>query len=80
MQLVKEEIEIFNKDLKLTCLSTWLTSEEIQSQKVHFSVILTFKSDQETKKVLRNKLIIAEVSVKTAVYNVSKSTDQCNKC
>lgn len=80
MQLAKEEIETFNKDLKLACLSTWLTSEEIQSQKAHSSVILTFESDQETKKALRNKLIIAEVSVKTAVYNVSKSTDQCNKC
>jgi hypothetical protein len=33
MQLAKEEIETFNKDLKLACLSTWLTSEEIQSQK-----------------------------------------------
>jgi len=80
MQLVKEEIETFNKDLKLTCLSTWLTSEEIWSQKAHFSVILIFESDQETKKVLRNRLIIAEVSVKTAVYNISKLTDQCNKC
>ena len=80
MQLAKEEIETFNKDLKLACLPTWLTSEETQSQKAHSSVILAFGSDQETKKALRNRLIIAEVSVKTAVYNVSKSTDQCNKC
>jgi len=80
MQLAKEEIETFNKDLKLACLSTWLTSEEIQSQKMHSSVILVFGSNQEVKKALRNRLIIAEVSVKTAVYNVSKSTDQCNKC
>jgi len=29
MQLAKEEIETFNKDLKLACLPTWLTSEEI---------------------------------------------------
>jgi len=43
-------------------------------------VILAFDSDQETKKALRNRLIIAEVSVKTAVYNVSKPTDQCHKC
>ena len=80
MQLVKEELEIFNKDLKLVCLLTWLTSEEVQSQKVHFSVILVFDSDQEIKKALRNRLIIAEVSVKTAIYNVSKSMNQCNKC
>jgi len=43
-------------------------------------MILAFSSDQEAKKAVKNYLIIAEVSVKTAVYNVSKSTDQCNKC
>jgi len=43
-------------------------------------VILVFNSDQEIKKALRNRLIIAEVSVKTAVYNVNKSMNQCNKC
>ena len=80
MQLLKEEVETFNKDFKLVCLPTWLTSEEVQSQKAHFSVILAFGSDQEAKKALRNRLIIAEVSVKTAIYNVSKLTDQCNKC
>lgn len=52
MQLVKEEVKIFNKNFKLTCLSTLLTSEEVRSQKAHFSVILTFNSDQETKKAL----------------------------
>jgi len=80
MQLLKEEVETFNKDFKLVCLPTWLTSEEVQSQKAHSSVILAFGSDQEAKKALRNRLIIAGVSVKTAIYNVSKPTDQCNKC
>jgi len=79
MQLAKEEIETFNQ-LKLACLPTWLTSEEVKSQKAHSSVILAFSSDQEAKKAVRNRLIIAGVSVKTTTYNVSKPTDQCNKC
>ena len=53
MQLIKEELKIFNKDLKLICLFTQLTSEEVQSQKVHFLVILIFDSDQEVKKSLK---------------------------
>ncbi len=79
MQLVKEKIKTFNQ-LKLACLPTWLTSEEVRSQKAHSSVILTFSSEQEVKKAVRNRLIIAGVFIKTTTYNVSKLTDQCNKC
>ncbi len=43
-------------------------------------MILAFTSDQEAKKAVRNCLIIAGVSVKTATYSVSKPTDQCIKC
>ena len=79
MQLVKDEIETFNQ-LKLACPPTWLTSEEVRSQKAHSSVILAFGSNQEAKKAVRNRLIIAGTSVKTTAYKVSKPTDQCNKC
>jgi hypothetical protein len=47
-------IETFNKDLKLACLPVWLTSEEARQGKLHGSVILAFKSEEEAKKVLRN--------------------------
>jgi hypothetical protein len=73
----KDEIETFNKDLKLACLPVWLTSEEARQGKLHESVILAFKSEEEAKKALRNQLVIAGVSVRTAVYLVSKLTDQC---
>jgi hypothetical protein len=33
LNLVKDEIETFNKDLKLACLPVWLTSEEARQGK-----------------------------------------------
>jgi len=64
----------------LACLPVWLTSEEVRQGKLHESVILAFKSEEEVKKALRNQLVIAGVSVRTAVYLVSKLTDQCKRC
>jgi len=80
MQLVKDEVEIFNKDLKLACLLIWLTSAEARQEKQHESVILTFKTESELKKALRNKLVIAETSVRTVIYSECKPTHQCKKC
>jgi len=80
LNLVKDEIETFNKDLKLACLPVWLTSEEARQGKLHESVILAFKSEEEAKKAVRNWLVIAGVSVRTAVYLVIKLTDQCKRC
>ncbi len=64
----------------LIILITALHVKKIRSQKAHSSVILAFESDQEAKKAVRNRLIIAGTSVKTTAYKVSKPTDQCNKC
>ena len=47
MQLVKDEVEIFNKDIKLAILPHWLTSEEDRKEKHHESIVLTVKSEQE---------------------------------
>ncbi len=80
MQLVKDEVETFNKDIKLAILSHWLTSEEARQEKQHESIVLTVKTEQEVQKALQNKLIVAETSVRTAVYSTCKLTDQCRKC
>jgi len=52
MQLVKDEVEIFNKDIKLAVTSHWLTSQEARQGKQHESIVLTVKSEQELQKVL----------------------------
>ena len=80
MALIKEEIELFNKDMKLATMPQWLTSEEARKNKMHASIILSFKTNQEVQRALRNRLIIAGTSVRTAVYQVSKPSDQCKKC
>jgi len=80
MQLVKDEVETFNKDIKLAMLPHRLTSEEARQQKQHDSIVLTVKTNQEVQNALRNRLIIAETSVRTAVYTTCKPTNQCRKC
>ena len=44
---------------------------------MHFSVVLTFKTEKEAFKALKSKLLITEISVKTAEYTVSKFSNQC---
>ena len=80
MYLLKEEIEIFNPGLKLVCLPAWITKEETRLEKMHSSVVLAFKTEEEARKALRHKLIVAGTSVKTMVYQDNKPTDQCKKC
>ncbi len=52
MQLVKDEVETFNKDINLAILSHWLTSEEARQEKQHESIVLTVKTEQEVQKAL----------------------------
>ena len=80
MKLLKEEIKIYNLDFKLLCLLSWLSSKETRQQKMHFSVVLIFKTEKEAFKALRSKLLIAEISIKTAEYTANKSSDQCKAC
>ena len=44
---------------------------------MHFSVVLIFKTEKEAFKALRSKLLITEISIKTAEYIASKSSNQC---
>ena len=44
---------------------------------MHFSVVLIFKTEKEAFKALKFKLLVAEISIKTAEYTVNKSSDQC---
>ena len=80
MKLVKDEVETFNKDIKLAMLPHWLTSKEARQGKQHGSIVLTVKTEQELQKALRNRLVIAGSSVRTAIYTTCKPTDQCRKC
>ena len=66
IKLLKEEIKIYNLNLKLLCLLSWLSIKEIRQQKMHFSVVIIFKTEKEAFKALRFKLLIVEISIKTA--------------
>ena len=42
---------------------------------MHFLIVLVFKTEKETFKALRSRLLVAEISIKTAEYIVNKSSD-----
>ena len=47
---------------------------------MHSSVVLIFKTEKEASKALRSKLLVAEISIKTAEYTAGKSSDQYKAC
>ena len=40
-------------------------------------VVLVFKTEKEAFKALKSKLLIVEISIRTAEYTVNKFSDQC---
>jgi hypothetical protein len=46
---------------------------------MHASAIITFDSEKVVQKTLKKKLLITEISIKTAVFE-AKNSKQCLKC
>src|SRR5438034_10633921 len=46
---------------------------------MHASAVIAFDSKEAAKKALKKRLIIADISIKTAVFE-AKSSEQCLKC
>src|SRR6266487_2783984 len=46
---------------------------------MHASAIIIFDSEKAVQKVLKKRLLIADISIKIAVFE-SKSSEQCLKC
>lgn len=79
MQLLKQEIEIFNSGLSPIAVN-WISSAENRASKMHGSVVLSFDSKEMAAKALKQRLLIAGIPVRTAQYEVVKSNEQCQKC
>src|SRR5437667_9785877 len=46
---------------------------------MHASAVIAFDSEEAAQKTLKKKLLIADISIKTAVFK-AKSSEQCLKC
>jgi hypothetical protein len=84
MELVKEEINTFNKhlNLKLTGQPYWLTTREKRDDpfRLHGSVVVSFEKEEDAIKALRNRINIAGISAKTERFNSVSPTSQCRNC
>src|SRR5437762_8920156 len=48
--------------------------------KKHASIVLAFDTETAAQKVIKNKLFIADISVRTAKYEKKNTSIQCQKC
>ena len=80
MQLLKDDLELFNQGLKLVTLPQWLSQPQVRQEKRHSSVVLALKTKEEVTQALRKRLVIAGISIRTAEYLVNKPSDQCVRC
>ena len=46
LKMLKEEVELFNKELKLVKEPVWLSTEENRQHKMHFSVIILLATEE----------------------------------
>ena len=78
MQLdaLQEDIEEYNTGLKLATSPRWLTRADKRADKHHSSLVLAFKTPQDAKTALKNKLIVAGIQVKTTAYQEMKKPKQ----
>ena len=80
LKLLKDEVELFNKELKLVTEPVWLSTEENRQHKMHSSAVIAFATQEEAQKALRTRIIVAGMSVRTAEFTDNKPYDQCQKC
>ena len=61
LSILRNEIEIFNSDLKLLRDSNWLSSEENRQEKRHASIVFAVDNAEQAQKAIKKKLYIAEL-------------------
>jgi hypothetical protein len=81
MNLVKEEIQTFNKGLTPIGNPYWATSlEKRESGQSLGTIIVSFPTEDQANRAIKNRLYIAGISAKVAKYIATPSTAQCIKC
>ena len=80
LSILRNEIEIFNSDLKLLRDSNWLSSEENRQEKRHASIVFAVDNAEQAQKAIKKKLYIAEVQLVAESYKSAEIKTQCQKC
>ena len=79
LSILKNEIEIFNPELKLLRDSSWLLLEETRQSKRHASIVFAVNNAEQAKKAVRKKLYIARLQLITESYKSANKKTQCQK-
>jgi hypothetical protein len=74
LEAIKQDIEEFNPQVKLITLPRWLTRAEARQNKQHSSIVVAVKTQQEAKFLVKRKLIVAGLEVKTTTYEDRKKS------
>jgi len=80
MASLKDEVETFNKGLKVVGSPRWLTSHSARETKRMGSVVIAFATEKEAMQATRSRLYIAGSSVKTEKLLPFRADTQCSKC
>ncbi len=59
LSLLKDEIEIFNSDLKLLKNPIWLSSQENRQNNRHATILIAVENAKQAQTAIENRLCIA---------------------
>ena len=80
LDLVTEEIKTFNKGFNPIGTPYWLTSTERRMTQKAGSIVVSFATEEEAKRAIKNRLYIAGISTRVEKYATTAPTTQCKKC
>ncbi|SLM37289.1 hypothetical protein LPUS_07068 [Lasallia pustulata] len=72
LEMLQEEVELFNKGIKLVTKPVWLSTAENRQNKMHASAIISVATQEEAQNALRTRVVVAGIAdLDTNVKNVS---------
>ncbi|SLM34142.1 hypothetical protein LPUS_02837 [Lasallia pustulata] len=70
--MLQEEVELFNKGIKLVTKPVWLSTAENRQNKKHASAIISIATQEEAQNALRTRVVMAGIAdLDTDIKNVS---------
>ena len=80
LDIIKNEIETFNKGLKVVGKPYWLTKADRRQQQETGTICVAFATERESLQAIRNRLYVLGVSVRAEKLHATPPTSQCQKC
>ncbi|SLM39078.1 hypothetical protein LPUS_09506 [Lasallia pustulata] len=62
LEMLQEEVELFNKGIKLVTKPVWLSTAENRQNKMHASAIISVATQEEAQNALRTRVVVAGIA------------------